>query len=96
MPDDVFKNRELVKNQMDLPGVVNYSFVGDSSTEYHAKVEEIMVRIVGEDNIRRRTFRESSKGSYTAYKFEVFHMNFEEVEGVYREVCALPGTKFVV
>lgn len=96
MPDDVFKDREAVKKQMDLPGVVHYSFVGDSSPEYHAKVEEIITRLAGEDNIRHRSFRASRKGTYTAYKFEIFHMAFEEMEQVYREVCDLPGTKFVV
>lgn len=81
---------------MALPGEVSYSFVGDPSPEYHARVEEIIVRIVGEDNIRRRTFRSSTQGHYTAYRFEVFHMAFEEVEAIYREVGALPGTKFVL
>lgn len=96
LSDEVFNNRERVKKQMALPGEVDYSFVGDSSPEYHAKVEEIVVRLVGEDNIRRREFRESKKGNYTAYKYKVFHMAFEEVEDVYREVCALPGTRFVI
>lgn len=96
MSNDVFKNRKAVEQQMELPGTVDYSFVGESSPEYHAKVEEILIRVAGEENIRRRSFRESSKGVYTAYKFNVFHMEFHEVEDIYREVCALPGTKFVV
>lgn len=96
MPDDVFRNRERVKEQMDLPGEVSYSFIGESTPRYHAQLEEIVVRIAGEENIRRRTFRSSSRGNYTAYKFEVFHMSFEEVESLYREVMGLEGTRFVL
>jgi len=92
----VFKNPEAVREQMDLPTVINYSFVGDSSPTYHAKVEEIVVRIAGEQNIRKRTFRESSKGNYTAYRFEVFHDTFADIEDIYREVMGLDGTRFVV
>lgn len=96
MSEDVFKDPERVKRQMDLPGVVSYSFVGVSSPEYHARVEEIVVRVVGEDNIRNRSFRESSKGNYTAYKFEIFHHEFGEVEQLYREIGGLPGTRFLI
>lgn len=96
MADDIFKDRERVKSQMELPAEVEYSFVGVSSPEYHARVEEIIVRVVGEDNIRRRHYRESSGGKYTAYKFRVFNMAFEEVEEIYREIGKLEGTKFVI
>ncbi len=81
---------------MDLPGKVSYSFVGDSSPEYHAKLEEIVVRVAGEENVHRRAFRESSGGVYTAYRFVIFHTDFEEVEALYREVGRLPGTRFVL
>ena len=96
MADSVFKDPERVRRQMDLPGVVSYSFVGESTPEYHAKLEEIVVRVAGDDNIHHRTFRESSKGAYTAYRFEIFHTEFEEIEALYREVAALPGTRFVL
>jgi putative lipoic acid-binding regulatory protein len=92
----VFKNPEAVREQMDLPAVINYSFVGDSSPVYHAKVEEIVVRIAGEQNIRKRSFRESAQGNYTAYRFEVFHDTFGDIEDIYREVIALEGTRFVI
>ncbi len=96
MSDDVFNDREFVKANLPLPGVIEYSFVGDSSPAYHARLEEILQRVAGEENIRRRSYRESSGGSYMAYRFKVFHMTFEDVEQVYREVCALPGTRFVI
>lgn len=92
----VFKNPEAVREQMQLPAVINYSFVGDSSPVYHAKVEEIVVRIAGEANIRNRTFRESSQGNFTAYRFEVYHDTFGDIEDIYREVTDLAGTKFVI
>ena len=96
MSDSVFKNPERVREQMDLPGVVSYSFVGESTPEYHARLEEIVVRIAGEENVHRRAFRESSRGVYTAYRFRIFHMDFDEVEALYREVSRLPGTRFVL
>lgn len=94
--DSVFKDPENVKKNMDLPGVVPYSFVGESSPEYHAKLEEIVVRVAGEENVHRRSFRESSSGTYTAYKYDVFHTDFEDVESIYREVKELVGTKFLL
>ena len=96
MSNDVFRYRDLVAEQMDLPGEVGYSFVGPSTPEYHAKLEEIMIRNAGEENIRRRTHRASGKGTYTAYRFDVFHMALEEVEAIYREVTKLEGTRFVI
>lgn len=96
MSDGVFRDRDRVKEQMDLPGEVSYSFIGDPTPQYHAQLEQIIVRIVGENNIRRRSFRESGKGNYTAYKYDVFHMEFEEVEELYAEVIKLEGTKFVI
>ncbi len=92
----VFNNPEAVREQMRLPAVINYSFVGDSSPTYHAKVEEIVVRIAGEANIRKRAFRESAQGNYTAYRFEVFHDSFADIEDIYREVMGLAGTRFVI
>lgn len=96
MDESVFQDRDRVKEQMDLPAEVDYSFVGASTPEYHAKVEEIIVRVAGEDNIRTRQFRASSNGKYTAYKFRVFHMTFEEVEDIYRQIGKLEGTRFVI
>lgn len=94
--DSVFKNPEAVKEQLNLPTVIGYSFIGPSSPKYHAQIEEIVTRVAGDKNIRKRTFRESAKGNYTAYKFEIYHDHFEDVEAIYREVGALPGTKFLV
>jgi putative lipoic acid-binding regulatory protein len=92
----VFKDPEMVRNQLNLPAVVKYSFVGMSTPEYHARLEEIVVRFAQESNIRNRSQKASSAGTYTAYRFEVYHDDFEDVEGIYREVMALPGTRFVV
>ncbi|MBI5154779.1 DUF493 domain-containing protein [Candidatus Poribacteria bacterium] len=92
----MFKDPETVKRQLKLPAVIAYSFVGDSTPEYHARLEEIVLRIVGESNIRKRTIRESSAGNYTAYRFEVFHDEFSDVESIYREVSALQGTRFMI
>ncbi|MCB2155900.1 DUF493 domain-containing protein [bacterium] len=92
----VFKNPEQMKEQLNLPAVVAYSFVGPSTPQYHARVEGIVTQIVGEENIRKRTFRESAGGKYTAYKFEIYHTEFEDVETMYREVMALEGTRFVL
>ncbi len=96
MADEVFRDREMVKKQMDLPGEVSYSFIGVSTPEYHARLEQIVVRTVGEENVRHRSFRASGGGNYTAYRYELFHLAFEEVEQLYRDVMALPGTKFVL
>lgn len=96
MADSVFQDPENVRRQMNLPAVVSYSFVGASTPEYHAKLEEIVVRVAGEDNIHSRTYRASSEGKYTAYRYEIFQSDFADVETIYREVAALPGTKFVV
>lgn len=94
--NSVFKNPEGMRESLNLPAVVAYSFVGPTSPQYHARIESLLVRIVGEENIRQRTFRESSGGKYTAYKFEIFHTCFDDVEAVYREVMALEGTRFVL
>lgn len=91
-----FKNPDAVRGQMQFPCVLRYSFIGESSTRYHAQLEEIVVRVAGEPNVRRREFRESAQGAYTAYKFEVFHESFEDVEEIYRAVGALDGTRFMV
>lgn len=96
MKRQVFKNREMVEKQVNLPGEYHYSFVGDSSPEYHAKLNEIVERLAGPQNVRRRTFRKSAKGNYTAYKFDVFHQELAEVEEVYREVGVLEGTRFLL
>lgn len=91
-----FRNPSAVKESLGLPAVVSYSFVGDSSPQYHARVEEIIVRIAGDANIRKRSTRESARGRYTAYRFEVFHDTFDDVEAIYTEVGALAGTRFLV
>jgi len=94
--DSVFKNPEAVKEQMNLPAVIGYSFVGVTSSRYHAQVEEIVTRIAGDDNVRSRRTRASAQGTYTAYKFEIYHTDFADVEAIYREIGALEGTKFLV
>ncbi|CAN5447341.1 hypothetical protein BH09SUM1_BH09SUM1_05930 [soil metagenome] len=96
MADSVFKDPENVRKQLNLPSVVSYSFIGDSTPEYHAKLDEIMTRIALDANIQSRGFKESRAGKYTAYRYEVFHADFADIEAIYREVMALPGTKFVV
>jgi oligopeptidase A len=92
----VFNNPDAVREQLQLPAVVFYSFVGESSDRYHQRLDEIIQRIVGEENIRGRTRHPSAKGKYTAYRFEIFHERFDDVEAIYREVGALPGTRFVL
>ncbi len=93
---EVFKNRELVKEQMALPGEVSYSFIGVSAPEYHARVEAIIVETVGEENVRHRECKPSRKGDYVSYRFKIFHMEFEEVESLYRKIGKLKGTRFMV
>jgi oligopeptidase A len=95
-PRSVFQNPDAVREHLQLPAVVFYSFVGDSSERYQRTLETIIERIVGAKNVRGRTTRPSSQGKYTAYRFEVFHENFDDVEAIYREVGALPGTRFVL
>lgn len=92
----VFRNPDAVRQQLDLPAVVAYSFIGLPTPEYHARLEAIVVRIAGPQNVRKRSFQSSSGGKYTAYRFEVYHDAFEDVEAMYREVGDLAGTKFVV
>ncbi len=94
--EPIFKDPEAVRAQLDLPTVVKYSFVGVSSPEYHAKLEEIVLRIAGEPNIRKRSFKESREGRYTAYRFDVYHDAFGDIEAIYRAVRDLAGTKFVI
>jgi putative lipoic acid-binding regulatory protein len=92
----VFKDPQMVREQLDLPTVIKYSFVGVTSPEYHARLEEIVVRVAREENIRNRTYKVSSQGTYTSYRFEIYHDDFQDVEELYREIMALEGTKFVV
>jgi putative lipoic acid-binding regulatory protein len=94
--ESVFQDPERVRQQLNLPAVVEYSVIGLSTSEYHAKLEETVVRIAGEENIHRRAFRESAKGSYTAYRYAIFHSEFSDVELFYREVGSLAGTKAVL
>lgn len=95
-PRSVFENPERFREHLKLPNVLRYSFVGSSAPEYHARLEEIVVRIAGERNIRKRTFRASANGRYTAYKYDVYHDDFPAIEALYREVIALEGTRFVL
>lgn len=92
----VFRNPDAVREQLQLPAVVFYSFVGEASEGYQVRLEEIIVRLVGEAHVRSRTRHPSAHGKYAAYRFEVFHERFEDVEAIYREVGALPGTRFVL
>ncbi|MBI1291607.1 DUF493 family protein [bacterium] len=92
----VFEDPERVRKQLNLPAVIEYSVIGLSTAEYHARLEEVVVRIVGDANIHRRTFRESANGAYTAYRFAIFHSEFADVESFYREVGGLQGTKAVL
>lgn len=92
----VFQNRDVVQQQLDLPNIVFYSFVGDTSDKYRNTIESIITRVVGVKNIRRRHTQPSAGGKYTAYRFDVFHERFEDVEQIYREVGSLPETRFVL
>lgn len=96
MGKEVFENREFMREQFDLPAVVSHRFIGDSSPRYHAHLEEAITAVVDADNIRSVSFRESSKGSYTSYRYEIYHEHFEDVEELYRRVAAVEGTKFVI
>ena len=96
MDKSPFKNRKMVKEMIDLPTVINYSFVGLASPEYHAKLEKIVMRIAGDENIRKRSFKESARGNYTAYRYRIYHDDFETIEELYKAVSELEGTKFLV
>jgi putative lipoic acid-binding regulatory protein len=95
-PRSPFTNREVVRQQMNLPDVVFYSFVGEPTAQYRERIEGIITRIAGATNVRSRKQQPSSGGKYVAYRFEVFHERFEDVEAIYREVGALPGTRYVL
>ena len=94
-PDNMFSDRERVAQELGLPAVVPYSFIGSATPQYHARVEAVMVEIVGEENIRARSLREGG-GRFTAYRFEIFHTSIDEVEEVYRRVAAIEGTRMVL
>lgn len=96
MKESPFQNPSAMREMIDLPVVMNYSFVGISSPEYHAKLEHTVMTIVGGENIRKRTFKESSKGAYTSYRYSIYHDRFETIEDLYRAVGELEGTKFLV
>jgi putative lipoic acid-binding regulatory protein len=92
----VFKNPDAVEREMRLPAVVSYSFVGDSSPSYHARLVSTVEGVVGVGSVRRQSSRPSKSGKYAAYHFDVFHATFDEVEALYRSVCDLEGTRFVL
>ena len=92
----VFKNPEAVEREMRLPAVASYSFVGDSSPSYHARLVSTVEDVVGAASVRRQSTRPSKGGKYAAYHFEVFHATFDEVEALYRRVCDLEGTRLVL
>ncbi len=94
--DGVFKNREAVERELNLPGLVSYSFIGDAAPEYHAKLVATIESVVEPDKIRRRSARPSRSGNYVAYRFEIFHEVFEHVEAIYARVGKLDGTRFVL
>lgn len=96
MPRDVFENREFMREHFDLPGVVSYRFIGDSSPRYHAHLEEAITAVVDAAHIRSVSFRGSSGGNYTSYRYEIYHESFEDVEEVYRRVSKVEGTRFVI
>ena len=96
MNDSVFRDPDAVEREMNLPAVVPYSFIGEASPDYEASVVSIIETVVGEDKIRKRSTQPSGSGKYVAYRFEVFHERFEDVEDIYARVAKLPGTKFAV
>jgi putative lipoic acid-binding regulatory protein len=52
--------------------------------------------VAGEANVRARSFRSSGEGKYVAYRFEVYHERFEDIEQIYRLVAQLDGTRFML
>jgi putative lipoic acid-binding regulatory protein len=96
MDRPMFKNPQAVREQLKLPAVLSHSFVGLADPSYHARLEEVVVRLVGESNIRQRSFRNSAQGRYTAYRYDVYHDDFDVLEALYRAVSDLDGTKFIV
>ncbi len=94
--ESVFNDPEAVEEQLSLPSVVSYSFVGPSSPAYHARVEAIVTSVAGDENIHARSQVPSRKGNYTAYRYDVFHTVFQDVEQIYKLIGALEGTKFVI
>ena len=92
----VFRNPEAVEKEMRLPAVVSYSFVGDASPSYHARLVSAVEEVVGAGSVRRQSTRASKGGKYAAYHFDVFHVSFEEVEALYKRVGELDGTRFVL
>ncbi len=96
MGDSVFRDPEAVEREMNLPAVVPYSFVGDASPGYHARLMSLVEELVGAENVRYQTVRGRAGGKWAAYRFEVWHETFDEVEALYASVMALPGTRFVL
>lgn len=96
MGDSVFRDPEAVERELRLPAVVPYSFVGDASPGYHARLMSLVEGLVGVENVRYQTVRARAGGKWAAYRFEVWHERFSEVEALYAGVMALPGTRFVL
>lgn len=96
MSDSVFRDPEAVKQALKLPAVINYSFIGDPSPAYHARLEQAILEIVADDHIQSRRTHPSRTGKFVAYKYDIFHECYEDVEAVYRAVSTIPGTRCVL
>ncbi|MBU0553018.1 DUF493 family protein [Myxococcota bacterium] len=91
----VFKDPQVVREGLDLPGLVDHSFVG-TGADFEARLEAALARLITPQQIRHRAQRPSSGGRFVAYKYQVHYERFEEVEAVYAAVSALEGVKFVI
>ncbi len=96
MTSSIFNDPDAVERGMNLPAVVSYSFIGEATPAYHARLTAVIEAVAGEGSIRRHRTRPSRGGKFTAYKFDIFHDCFEDVESIYSRVKDLPGTRFVI
>lgn len=96
MADSVFQNPEVVEKGLELPNLVSFRFVGNAGPRYHSQLLSALEGVVQTAQIKRQFHRSSSRGRYTAYRFDIFCTEMTEVESIYRAVAKLPDTKFVL
>ena len=92
----VFRNPQAVEKALRLPATISFRFIGTASADYEQKQVEIITRIVGAANIRSQYQTPSKAGRYISYGFDVYVEHMSAVESIYREIGALPETKFVI
>lgn len=97
MSDSVFRDRDAVAAGLHLPNVVSYCVIGPSTPRYQALVHTAVERLAGGDgNIRSFRVRQSPKGGFAAYHYDIFQLTIEEVEETYRELGAIEGTRMIL